>query len=138
MDANRTLTMDKKFLQESDREYLASKGYEYKEHYDGVRNGLIIENFTIIPAGKFNLPLARLLIIVPRGYPDVAPDMFYFSPALLLVSSGSYPSAADVFESYFGANWQRWSRHSTPDAWRAGIDGIGSYIQRVITALKVA
>jgi hypothetical protein len=129
--------MDKKFVPMKDRAYLESKGFQYKEINDGARNGLIINNFPINEE-KFKIKEASLLIILPNGYSDVAPDMFYFSPDLKLANSNTYPAAADVFENYFGVNWQRWSRHFDGNNWRSGIDGIESYIQRVITALKAA
>jgi hypothetical protein len=129
--------MDKKFLPSSDRLYLEEKLYSYKEVNDGARNGLIITDFKV-PEGKYSVSCSSLMIIIPQGYADVPPDMFYFSPALTLVSSKSYPAQADVFESIFGQNWQRWSRHADQSAWRGGVDGIHSYIQRVVKALNVA
>jgi hypothetical protein len=136
-DANRIRTMDKKFLPLSDRAYLDEKLYSYKEVNDGARNGLIISDFKL-PAGKYHVTSSSLMIIIPQGYSDVAPDMFYFSPALKLAGSNSYPAQADVFEILFEMNWQRWSRHADESAWRGGVDGIHSYLQRVIKALHVA
>ena len=129
--------MDKKFLPSSDRLYLEEKLDSYKEVNDGARNGLIITDFKV-PEGKYSVSYSSLMIIIPQGYADVPPDMFYFSPALTLMSSKSYPAQADVFESIFGQNWQRWSRHADQSAWRGGVDGIHSYIQRVVKALNVA
>lgn len=130
--------MDSVFLPAFDRGYLQSKGYKFREINDGAKNGLIIENFPVTPEGKFNTAVAQLLILIPRGYPDVAPDMFYFHPAVQFAGSNANPAQADVNENHFGTNWQRWSRHSTPEAWRPGIDGVNSYVQRVLTALKTA
>jgi hypothetical protein len=129
--------MDKKFVPLKDRAYMESKGFQYREINDGARNGLIIDNFPI-NEGKFNVKESTLLIILPNGYSDVPPDMFYFNPELKLTSTNNYPAAADVFENYFDIKWQRWSRHFDKNHWRSGIDGIESYIQRVITALKTA
>jgi hypothetical protein len=129
--------MDEKCLPMKDRFYLDSKDFQYREISDGANNGLIIDNFTI-DRTKFNLEVASLLIILPKGYSDVPPDMFYFTPALKLNNSNSFPAQADVFVDYFQINWQRWSRHSDANNWRIGVDGIESYLQRVTTALKTA
>jgi hypothetical protein len=129
--------MDEKFLPMKDRLYLESKSFQFREINDGAINGLIIENFRI-DASKFNIDQSSLLIILPKGYSDIPPDMFYFFPELKLRSTNSYPAQADVFVDYFKIKWQRWSRHADANSWRVGIDGIESYIQRVITALKIA
>ena len=126
-----------KFLPSFDRAYLEEKLYSYKEVNDGARNGLIISDFKV-PAGKYNVSSSSLMIIIPQGYSDIPPDMFYFFPALTLMGSNSYPANADLFENIFEMNWQRWSRHADQSAWRGGVDGIHSYIQRVIKALHVA
>jgi len=129
--------MDKKFLPINDRLYLDSKGYQYKEINDGPLNGLIIDKFPL-KNGKFSINESSLLILIPQGYPDVPPDMFYFSPELHLSSSNSFPVQANVFVDHFQIKWQRWSRHADASTWRPGIDGIYSYIQRVKTALNNA
>ena len=130
--------MDKKVLPAKDRSFLESKSYQFREVSDGARNGLIIDNFVIIPEKKFTVKDSSLLILLPQGYPDVPPDMFYFAPELKLASSNNYPDRANSKVSYFAVSWQCWSRHAPPTEWRAGIDGIHSYLQRVYLALKVA
>lgn len=129
--------MDEKFLPMKDRFYLESKNFLFREISDGAKNGLIIDNFSI-DSQKFNVEVSSLLILLPKGYADVPPDMFYFSPALILKSNSTYPAQADVFVDHFKIKWQRWSRHADASSWRSGIDGIESYIQRVVNALKLA
>ncbi|WP_079470020.1 E2/UBC family protein [Chitinophaga ginsengisegetis] len=130
--------MDNSFLPLKDRSFLKSKGFTYREINDGVQKGIIIDNFSIHPEGKFSSNSASLLILLPNGYPDVAPDMFYFIPALRLINTGSLPAQADQILTFHGATWQRWSRHGPPDAWRPGTDGLQSYLQRVFNALNAA
>ncbi|MBP6301875.1 MAG: hypothetical protein KBB37_01840 [Bacteroidia bacterium] len=130
--------MDKKILPLKDRNYLESKGYQYREISDGASNGLIIDNFNVTPTEKFNAKQASLLIILPQGYPDVPPDMFYFTPELRFTSNNTFPDRADQLVNHFQIKWQQWSRHANASEWRIGIDGIHSYLQRVVTALKVA
>jgi hypothetical protein len=76
------------------------------------------------------------LIILPPGYPDAAPDMFYTSPRLTLADTGREPRAANVTHDFAGRAWQRWSRHS--NSWRPGIDGLQTMIARVRRALEEA
>lgn len=138
MDVNPIQPMDKSFLPLKDKTYLTNKGFSYREVSDGAKKGLIIDNFSIKPEGKFTEATSSLLIILPTGYPDVPPDMFYFLPELKLVSNNAYPAQADQKPNHFQLIWQQWSRHAPPEQWRAGKDGIQSYLQRVLTALTAA
>jgi hypothetical protein len=130
--------MDKAILPSKDRKYLVEKQLKFREVTDGAKNGLIIDDFLIQPDGKFSVEKSSLLIILPIGYPDVPPDMFYFIPELRLKFTGSYPAQADQFPVHFSQKWQQWSRHAPIDQWRVGKDGIQSYLQRVFTALNTA
>lgn len=130
--------MDSTFLPSKDRSYLHGKQIKYREINNGAYKGLIIDDFNIFPIEKFTQEKASLLIILPTGYPDVPPDMFYFSPELKLKASGTFPAQADQFPIYFNQKWQQWSRHAPASEWRAGKDGIHSYLQRVYTALNNA
>lgn len=137
MHVNLIRTMDNVILPRQDREYLNLKGFNYRETQEGDKKALIIDNFQL-PETKFTENKSTLMIYLPDGYPDVPPDMFYFSPALLLNPNNNQPAAANVQENYLGIIWQRWSRHAPSEDWRRGIDGIHSYLQRVILALKIA
>jgi hypothetical protein len=89
-----------------------------------------------LPAGLFDTSKADILIIIPSGYPDTAPDMFHLIPWVRLAVGNAFPRAADQAVMFNGQSWQRWSRHN-PE-WRPGIDGIWSMLKRVEHALKVA
>lgn len=138
MGVNQTQTMDKKILPSKDRQYLESKGYQFQEINDGANCGLIINNFNIVPEEKFIAKQASLLIILPKGYPDIPPDMFYFDPELRLISNNNHPDRASEIVVHFEKKWQQWSRHADANEWRTGQDGIHSYLQRVFRALQVA
>ena len=118
-----------------DREYLAAHGIAYDLVSVGGNTGVIMHQRPL-PQGKFDHGLAELLILLPHGYPDVPPDMFYLLPWLRLRATGSWPRAADQAFDFNGQRWQRWSRHS--QVWRPGIDGLHTMIARVNTALEVA
>ena len=68
-----------------------------------------------------------LLIRLHPGYPDVQPDMWWFSPAVRRADGQELPNT-NVVEAYLGRSWQRWSRHFKSGQWRSGIDGLESYL----------
>ena len=68
-----------------------------------------------------------LLIRLHPGYPDVQPDMWWFSPAVRQSDGQELPNT-NVVEVYLGRSWQRWSRHFNSGQWRSGIDGLESYL----------
>ena len=125
------------FLPESDRDYLTSKGISYELKTQGNTNGLIIKDW-ILPQDKFNIKTADLLILIPPGYPDVHPDMWYFSPAILLKPDNRFPRQTNASINFDGRNWQRWSRHLSGENWRSTSDGIHTYLKKVINALLIA
>ncbi|MFA5848861.1 MAG: hypothetical protein A2X18_07165 [Bacteroidetes bacterium GWF2_40_14] len=125
------------FLPEFDRDYLLEKGYQFEEKIDANRNGLILRNW-ILPDGKFNLQTSDLLILIPNGYPEVRPDMWYFNPAILLAPAHRPARQTQANITFEGKEWQRWSRHYPANEWRSGVDGIHTYLKKVQTALEAA
>lgn len=122
------------FLPARDREYLESKGIEYEE-YEERQKGVILKARPL-PDGRFDVQQADVLILLPSGYPDTAPDMFYLLPWVKLTNGGQYPRKADQPFSFKGQSWQRWSRHN--NEWRPGTDGIWTMLKRVEFALQEA
>ena len=123
------------FLPERDRQYLSDRGLNWGEVMDGVQKGIILQNFCL-PVGRFNVSTANILIVLPSGYPDVPPDMFYLMPWLHLMPSGKAPVATEASLLFQSQSWQRWSRHN--NEWRSGQDGIWTMLKRVEHALEVA
>jgi hypothetical protein len=124
-----------RFLPERDRAYLTDKAIAFEEIVDGGQRGVVLRQYPL-PAGLFDAPKADLLILIPAGYPDVPPDMFYTLPWVKLTAKNALPRAADQPHPFAGQTWQRWSRHNKE--WRPGIDGIWSMLKRVDHALEVA
>ncbi len=116
------------------RKYLVEHSIVFDE-VAGPEKAIILKSYPV-PAGRFNADRADILIVLPNGYPDVRPDMFFALPWLKLVSSGKFPDAADQPYDFNGQRWQRWSRHN--DQWRPGIDGIWTMLRRVDAALEAA
>jgi hypothetical protein len=123
------------FLPEPDRTYLASKAISFEEAEDGGRKAIILKGYAL-PDGRFDADVADILILLPPGFPDVSPDMFYLLPWVKLVPANRFPNAADQPLSFGGKSWQRWSRHNND--WRPGVDGIWTMIKRIDHALEIA
>lgn len=121
-------------LPSKDVAYLRDKGVSYEEIVEGSQKAVILRSYGL-PA-RFDHPQADILILLPSGYPDVAPDMFYLLPWIRLVPAGRYPTRADQPFQFNGRTWQRWSRHN--NEWRPGADGIWTMIKRIDAALVVA
>ena len=117
------------------RRYLTGRGIPFEEVEEGGQKAIILRRMAL-PSGRFDAAAADILVLLPAGYPDVAPDMFYALPWLRVVPSNQYPGAADQPFPFQGQTWQRWSRHNTD--WRPGTDGIWTMIKRIETALAVA
>jgi hypothetical protein len=122
-------------LPEADQRYLDDHGLVAEVITHGPHTGVVIHGFAL-PPDKFNHEAADVLILLPVGYPDVPPDMFYFEPWLKMRSTGQYPSKADAAHSFDNRSWQRWSRHN-PE-WRPGVDGLHTMLKRVERALHEA
>jgi len=117
------------------RSYMVEHGINYEQVDIAGQKAIILSNFAL-PKDKYSESHADILIMLPAGYPDSAPDMFYTLPWLKLKASGGFPRAADHPISFDGKEWQRWSRHN--NEWRGGVDGIWTMMKRIETALEIA
>ncbi len=115
-------------LPESDREFLAEKEYDYLVVQQAGGTHLFIRNYPF-PAA-YAPRVADLLIILPAGYPNANPDMYWTYPDVKLVS-GAWPQAGEAHQVYGDRNWQRWSRHFTQSPWRPGVDNLRTYLSAV-------
>lgn len=120
-------------LPEPDVEYLARRGVPHDITAEGNMTCVVLPRWTL-PQG-LNQSTADLLIRLPPGYPDLAPDMWWFSPALFLANGQRIPNT-EVTETYLGKQWQRWSRHFQPGQWQSGVDGLESYLTLIDRELE--
>jgi Prokaryotic E2 family E len=104
--------------------YLVDRGLSHEVSVDQGMTCLVVPSWPL-PEG-FVPGQADLLLRLSPGYPDVAPDMWWFSPSVSLISSAPIPGTQSV-EPYFGRQWQRWSRHLPGGVWRSGVDGLESF-----------
>ena len=89
-----------------------------------------------LPEG-YNSETADVLIQLPDGFPDAAPDMFWTDPILTVGNGSSRPPQTGENKCHLGRKWQRWSRHIRGH-WRPGIDNIRSYVAYIHRCLAEA
>ncbi len=118
-----------------DRAYLEDHAIEYELVSEGGQAGVVLKDAPL-PNGKFDHEKTDLLILLPGGYPDACPDMFFTLPWVRLTDGGRFPNCADAPHMFGGKQWQRWSRHS--GAWRPGVDGLHTMIARARHAIEGA
>ena len=112
-------------LPDSEFSFLSSLGTEYEVLAEGGMTCVVLREWPLPPG--FNRASSDLLLRLPAGFPDTAPDMWWFSPAVLTEAGTSLPNTESI-EHYLGRDWQRWSRHLNPGQWRSGVDGLESYL----------
>ena len=95
-------------LPEADVAYLSGLSVEHRVEVEANMTCVVLLDWPL-PAG-FNHRTVDVLVRLPAGYPDVAPDMWWFDP-LVLTADGAALPRTNEFESYLGRRWQRWSRH---------------------------
>ena len=115
-------------LPQPDITYLERHGVPHSVTVESGMTCLVLSNWPL-PRG-FNHDVADLLLRLSPGYPDIPPDMWWFFPTVH-PSNGQELPQTNVFETYLGRQWQRWSRHLTSRQWQSGIDGLESYLALV-------
>ena len=89
-------------LPETDRTYLEDHGHRPSTgRRDGGQVGVSHQECPL-PAGKFDREQADLLILLPGGYPDACPDMFFTVPWIRLTGAGRYPTVRGQCPHMFG------------------------------------
>ena len=112
-------------LPHSDANYLNERGLTHQVATESGMTCVVMPQWPL-PSG-FDRNVSDLLIRLSPGYPDVPPDMWWFSPHVNLKNGQPLP-ATDVVESHLGRSWQRWSRHFNNGQWQSGIDGLESFL----------
>ncbi|MGC4052852.1 MAG: multiubiquitin domain-containing protein [Paludibaculum sp.] len=95
----------------------------------GGWSALVVSDYGLPPGFEPNR--VELLIKIPPGFPDAAPDMFWVCPAIHL-PDGRMPRATSD-ERLLGKTWQRFSWHLAAGAWKPGVSDLRDFI-RCITA----
>ena len=112
-------------LPQSDIAYLNERGIAHEIATESDMTCIVIPEWPL-PSG-FDRDAADLLVRLSPGYPDVPPDMWWFSPAVHLANGTSLP-ATNAVGTYLGRRWQRWSRHFRNGQWQSGVDGLENFL----------
>ena len=88
---------------------------------------LVISDYPLPPG--FIPNRVQLLVKLPPGFPDAAPDMFWVFPAVRTPSGCAPRSTCN--ERLLGKDWQRFSWHLAPGAWRPGVSTLRDYLRCV-------
>jgi hypothetical protein len=120
-------------LAPSDQEFLERLGLEYEVVVEHGLVCVVLKDWPL-PSG-YQTEKADLLLRLPPGFPDVQPDMWWMDPPVER-APGSYPEAANQFESYLGRTWQRFSRHLNAGSWQPGRDSLATYVALIRADLK--
>jgi hypothetical protein len=121
-------------LRPAEEEYLARLGLPYEVTPESGMIVLVIRGWPV-PAG-YEPREVDLLVRLPAGFPDTAPDMYWCDPPVRLATNGAYPPAAEQMEQHLGRQWQRFSRHLPAGAWQPGRDSLESYLALIRTELE--
>jgi hypothetical protein len=98
--ASRTTTRSRQMtLPEPDAEFLARRGLAHAVAVDCPMTCVMLQDWRL-PQG-LNVTTADLLIRLQPGYPDLPPDMWWFSPAVTRANGGAI-EATQVSENYLG------------------------------------
>lgn len=116
-----------------DAQYLESRGIDYSVSVEANMTCVVLRGWRLPPG--YDRDCADLLIRLSTGYPDVAPDMWWFDPPVKLTDGRSVPATESV-EQHLGRSWQRWSRHFQNGQWKSGIDGLESYLALICKDLN--
>jgi hypothetical protein len=122
-------------LPPNDLEYLHDRAPGHVIANEAGMTCVVIPRFHL--GDGFTRPESDLLFRLAPGYPDVNPDMWWFSPTVQRLD-GKPINATQLREYHLSREWQRWSRHLTAGQWRSGVDGIESYIAVVRRELHLA
>lgn len=120
-----------------DRVYLQACSLHYREVRDDGFSGIVFPAWKL-DGLEFDHDQADLLILLPIGYPDVPPDMWYVFPWLnRAIGCESIPGTETGFP-FQGRMWQRWSRHVPASSWRPGTHGLKDYLATIVREFAVA
>ena len=116
-----------------DREYLRKRFPRFSETVEEQMICVVLPGFPLPPG--LQIERSDLLLRLSQGYPDIAPDMWWFDPPVLRGDGRSFPQT-QVQEEHLSRNWQRWSRHFEGTQWRPGVDSLESYLALISSELS--
>lgn len=119
-------------LSETDQAYLDEHWPGHRVTTEGNQVVILLPGFEL-PDG-FAPRVVEMLLMLPFGFPESQPDMFWVLPWVTL--HGIKPQNADQTGQIIGRAWQRFSRHLSAGAWRPGIDNLQSWVAAITCMLE--
>lgn len=112
-------------LPQEDITFLNSLELKWEAVNDRNMQWVIIYDFPV-PKG-YNTNVVTVAIKIETGYPRTPLDMAYFFPALSRADNKVINAISG--QPIDGKQFQRWSRHRTPqNPWRAGVDDLSTHL----------
>ena len=96
-------------------------------HAEAGWSFVVISDYALPPG--FEPGRVQLLVKLPPTFPDAAPDMFWAWPAAK-APGGGLPRSTSM-ERLLGQDWQRYSWHLAPGAWKPGVSSLRDYLRCV-------
>lgn len=121
-------------LRPADQDALDDLGYAYDVVSDGGFVTVVLKKVAM-PNG-IDPAVSSILLRLPPGFPDAAPDMFWLDPPVK-GREGRVIPGTESMQSFHGRTWQRWSRH-IQHQWRPGVDSLQTYLAYVRHCLNQA
>jgi hypothetical protein len=110
---------------------VGSDQFEVVKQADGW-TFLIVSGY-VLPEG-YSPSNVRLLVKLAPTFPDAAPDMFWLTPHIR-TAAGAAPQGTST-ETLLDEQWQRFSWHLLPGAWRPGRSTLRDYMRCVRARLE--
>ena len=120
-------------LPAEDQAFVIERGLDYRTSVEANMLCVVFPNYPL-PDGC-DRSSADLLLRFTGGYPDVAPDMWWFDPSVRGIN-GETIQNTESMEIHLDRTWQRWSRHFEPGQWKSGIDGLESFLALINRELR--
>lgn len=121
-------------LRPDDQEVLEQLGRMFEVAVEGGFVTIVIDDFPM-PAG-LEPRASALLLRLPPGFPDAAPDMFWLDPQVRGPGGAPIPGTESM-QTFLTRTWQRWSRH-IQGQWRPGVDNLATYLAYIRRCLDQA
>jgi Prokaryotic E2 family E len=118
-----------------DQAFLDDRGLKPRVTEEGGMTCLVFADWPLPPG--FTAERSDLLVRLPAGYPDIAPDMWWFAPAVIRGDRSEIPQT-QVTEQHVSRTWQRWSRHFSAGQWKSGIDSLETFLALINREVAVS
>jgi len=124
-------------LSESDRSILEELGLTYtvleEPQPSNAWTAVLFSDYELPPG--YDRDKTDLLVRLPPGFPDAAPDNFWIDPPITNKRTRAAPPNT-ASETHHGRSWQFFSRHLTAAHWRPGIDDLRTWLNTIRRTLE--